>query len=43
MQLNEVEAWAVINDKIKKQLDEKNSHIAHLETRISDLSKKKKV
>ena len=43
MQLNEVEAWAVTNDKIKKQLDEKNSHIAHLETRISDLSKKKKV
>lgn len=43
MQLNEVEGWIVLHEKIKKELKEKNSHISHLETRISDLSKNRKI
>lgn len=42
MQLNENEGWVVMYDKLKKELKEKNSHIAHLETRISELSKRTK-
>ena len=43
MQMNELEGWMVLYDKSKKDLKEKNSHIAHLETRISEFSKKKKI
>jgi|LauGreDrversion4_2_1035121.scaffolds.fasta_scaffold495757_1 hypothetical protein len=42
MQMNEIETWVVMHDRLKKELKEKNSHIAHLETRISELSKKTK-
>ena len=43
MQFNEVESWVVLHNKIKKELREKNSHISHLETRISDFAKRKKI
>jgi hypothetical protein len=42
MQLNEIEGWFVMHEKVKKELKEKNAHIAHLETRISEMSKKYK-